>query len=222
MIYYDFHIHTCLSPCADDDMTPNNIINMAMIKGLDMIAICDHNSSLQLSAFSKLKTNIKIIFGIEVETIEEVHVLGLFKSLEDNISFDKSLDNYKLKTINDIHFFGNQLIMDENDNVIKQHPYLLITSTKVNLNDCIKMIHQYHGIAVLAHVFDRKNSIINQLGFIPNDIQADAIEVKNEEQIKLIKQMYPFLQNKIFMIKSDAHRLIDINERINALQEDIF
>ena len=89
MIYYDFHIHTCLSPCADDDMTPNNIINMAMIKGLDMIAICDHNSSLQLSAFSKLKTNIKIIFGIEVETIEEVHVLGLFKSLEDNISFDK-------------------------------------------------------------------------------------------------------------------------------------
>lgn len=222
MIYYDFHIHTCLSPCADDDMTPNNIINMAMIKGLDMIAICDHNSSLQLSAFSKLKTNIKIIFGIEVETIEEVHVLGLFKSLEDNISFDKWLDNYKLKTINDIHFFGNQLIMDENDNVINQHPYLLITSTKVNLNDCIKMIHQYHGIAVLAHVFDRKNSIINQLGFIPNDIQADAIEVKNEEQIKLIKQMYPFLQNKIFMINSDAHRLIDINERINALQEDIF
>ncbi len=222
MIYYDFHIHSCLSPCADDDMTPNNIVNMAMIKGLDMIAICDHNSSLQLPAFSKLDTTIKIIYGIEVETMEEVHILGLFKKLEDNMAFDRWLDTYKLKTKNDIHYFGNQLIMDEQDNVINNHPYLLITSTQISLNECISQIHKYHGIVVLAHVLDRKNSIINQLGFIPKNIEADAIEVKSEEQIQLIKKMYPFLQNKVFMINSDAHHLVDISEKTNALDEDIF
>ena len=222
MMFYDLHIHSCLSPCADDDMTPNNIVNMAMIKGLDVIAICDHNSTLQLSAFAKLRTNMNIIYGIEVETIEEVHVLGLFRSLKDAQEFDIWLEPNKLKTANDPSYFGHQLIMDENDQVINEYKDLLITSTFIDIDTCIDKIHEYHGAAVLAHVLDRKNSIINQLGFIPPDIKADAFEVKNVEQISYLKKAYSNLTNKIFIINSDAHRLIDINERENAFDDITF
>lgn len=221
-MFYDLHIHSCLSPCADDDMTPNNIVNMSMIKGLDVIAICDHNSTLQLAAFTKLNTNINIIYGIEVETVEEVHVLGLFRSLTDAQKFGKWLDANKLKTDNDPSFFGHQLVMDENDQVINEHKDLLITSTFIDIDTCIDMIHAYHGSAVLAHVLDRKNSIINQLGFIPPDIKANAFEVKNIEQISYLKKTYPYLSNKTFIINSDAHRLIDINERENAFDDKTF
>ena len=221
MIYYDLHIHSCLSPCADDDMTPNNIVNMAIIKELDAIAICDHNCNKNLKAFAKLANKIKIIYGIEIQTIEEVHILALFRNIADNEAFYQILDQYHIKQKNDETYFGNQLIMDENDNIIEHEENLLLTSCNISINKLIKLIHDHHGIAVLAHVLDRKNSICNQLGFIPMGLEMDAIEVKNREEINKVIKMHPYLKDYVFLIDSDAHSLIDISEKENAIDENI-
>lgn len=221
MIYYDLHIHSCLSPCANNDMTPNNIVNMALIKELNVIAICDHNSNLNLKAFEKLSDKIKIIYGIEVQTIEEVHILALFDKLIYNEAFYQKLNTYHIKQLNDETYFGDQLIMDESDQIIGKEDNLLLTSCNININNTIKLIHEYHGIAILAHVLDRKNSICNQLGFIPMGLQMDAIEVKNKEEINKVIKLHPYLKDSIFVIDSDAHDLISISEKENAIDENI-
>jgi predicted metal-dependent phosphoesterase TrpH len=119
-MYYDLHIHSCLSPCADDDMTPNNICNMAYIKGLDVIAITDHNSCLNLPAFDVCAKNvgIKLIYGCELQTIEEVHVLGLFQTLDQAMSMQEWIDQKLKKQEFDPAYFGNELQMNEKDEVV--------------------------------------------------------------------------------------------------------
>lgn len=217
MIYYDFHIHSCLSPCANDDMTPNNIINMAYLKELDCIAICDHNSIHQQIAVSKIDSPIKVLYGIEVETSEEVHVLGLFEDIEKNQEFGKWVENNLNDIKNDPKFFGNQLILNEKDETIGTYDTLLLQSIKASLNETIDKIHECKGAVILAHVLDRKNSITYQLGFIPKGIKADALEVKSIEEINKVKQEAPYLEEYLFVIDSDAHQLIDISEKENQL-----
>ena len=111
--------------------------------------------------------------------------------------------------------------MDENDNIIEHEENLLLTSCNISINKLIKLIHDHHGIAVLAHVLDRKNSICNQLGFIPMGLEMDAIEDKNRDEINKIIKMHPYLKDYVFLIDSDAHSLIDISEKENAIDENI-
>ena len=82
--YYDLHIHSCLSPCADMDMTPNNIVNMAKLLGLDVIALTDHNTSLNCEAITKVaeKKGLCVLPGMELTTSEEIHAVCLFDTLD--------------------------------------------------------------------------------------------------------------------------------------------
>lgn len=222
MIYYDLHIHSCLSPCSQDDMTPNNIMNMSMIKGLDVIAVCDHNSNKQLKALALVNSSVKLLYGIEVQSVEEVHLLAIFRNFKDNDEFYKRIDTFRIVMKNDINYFGHQYVMDEHDNIVEEYENLLLMSINLTLNELIKLIHDYHGIAVCAHVLGRENSIVNQLGFIPNNLAFDAYEVKSLAQKEEVIGQFPFLKDKIFLINSDAHSLIDINEAVNSIDEDTF
>ena len=89
--YYDFHIHTALSPCGDDDMTPNNIVNMAVLKGLDAIAITDHNTAKNVPACVECAKDkpLVVIPGMEIETAEEIHMLALFDNTDALMRLDK-------------------------------------------------------------------------------------------------------------------------------------
>ena len=109
-MYYDLHMHSALSPCAENEMTPNNICNMAIIKGLELIAVTDHNSVKQLPAFSRCaeQTGIKALYGAEIQTAEEVHVLGLFKNVEDALKLQPWIDEHMPNIPNKIDFFGDQ------------------------------------------------------------------------------------------------------------------
>lgn len=217
MIYYDFHIHTCLSPCASDDNTPNNILGMAYIKGLDYIGITDHNCCLNNRAFKDIDSNVKVLYGIEVETIEEVHILGLFLDLEKNEEFGKWVNDNLPDVKNDPEFFGNQIIRNNKDEEIGRFDKLLLQSITKSLDEVIDKIHELKGSVVIAHALDRKNSITFQLGFVPKGIKADAIEVKSVEEINKLKKMCPYLDDYLFIIDSDAHQLIDISEKENQL-----
>lgn len=222
MISYDLHIHSCLSPCSDDDMTPNNIINMAIIKGLDLIAISDHNTlSESIIAARVAKNKIKYLYGVEIESIEAVHLLAYFKDETRLAEVEKWLEEIRSKEKNRSEYFGKQDVLDENDEYLKTIDDLLIMSTSASIDDIAKMVHGFGGIIVIAHALDRHNSIITQLGFIPKNFDFDAIEVKDESQKLALIKSHPHLKDAMFIYNSDAHRLVDINEAINQIDEEV-
>ena len=223
-MFYDFHIHSCLSPCSNDDMAPNNIVNMALIKGLDMIAVCHHNSTKQQKAIHDVarKNGLKLMYGVEIQTIEEVHVCCYFKNLMDIEEFQKWID-MKLPDIkNDSNYFGNELIMNEMDEVIDTEVKLLLSSLQASLDECIEKVHRCNGKAVLAHVIDRVNSVTHQLGFIPKNCKFDGLEVKNLEQMFEVVKRNPWINETIWFINSDAHQLNDIHEAEYSLSTKEF
>ncbi|MCI9049830.1 MAG: PHP domain-containing protein [Coprobacillus sp.] len=194
-MFYDLHIHSALSPCSDDDMTLNNIVNMAYIKGLDLIAISDHNSVKQLYYLEEVaKDKIDYIYGVEIQTREEIHVLGYFLK---NIKLDdiqQFLDNYLIEEPNDYDYFGHQYIMNDLDQIINEEPRLLIKSLDLSIKEVIASIHQLGGIAVLAHAMSDRFSIMNVFFEINGSLDFDAIEVTKEDQKDYLQEQYPFLK----------------------------
>ncbi len=209
MVYYDLHIHSCLSPCGDDDMTPNNICGMAYVKGLNCIALTDHNSAGNVrSAYNAAKKfNINLIAGIELTTAEEVHLLGYFPDVDSAEQFNLSLLPYRRHIKNRPDFFGAQLYMDENDNIIKEEEELLISSLTITFDDAVKKIRDCNGVPVPAHIY-RSNGVVPMLGFIPENAGINTVEIKNGEKA-------PKGLRAIF--SSDAHYLENISERESAL-----
>ena len=226
-MFYDLHIHSCLSPCAEDEMTPNNICNMAVLKGLELIAVTDHNSCMQQPSISEAadKAGLKALFGAELQTSEEVHILGLFAKLEDCMMLQKWIDTVLPVIPNDTGYFGKEEIRSgADDELIGIENRLLLVSLQASLEETVDKIHECNGKAVLAHVLDRENSIINQLGFIPQNLNIDGLEVKNDEQKKEILQMHPWMNEKDenWFTDSDAHRLIDINEAQHSIEISLY
>jgi len=162
---YDFHIHTCLSPCADDDMTPANIVMMAALKGLDVIAITDHNTCRNCKAAIEIgkKNNILVLPGMELTTSEEVHVICLFAELEDAMMFDSYVYERLIKVKNKESIFGNQLVVDEDELVLEREEYLLINATTIGFSDVYDVVTAYHGVMIPAHIDKSSNSVISNL-----------------------------------------------------------
>ena len=183
-IPYDFHIHSCLSPCADDDMTPANIIGMAAIKGLCAIAITDHNSCLHCKTAMELgeRYGIVVIPGMELTTREEVHVLCLFEQLKDALQFDAYVQTKLLHTRNDPKIFGKQIIMDDKDCESGEFESLLIQATSISFDDVYPFIKSYGGIMVPAHIDKSSNSLLSNLGFIPPTSQFSCVEIRDGNQ----------------------------------------
>lgn len=222
-MFYDLHIHSALSPCSDDDMTLNNIVNMVYIKGLQLIAITDHNSVKQLYNLNLVaKDKIDYVYGVEIQSREEVHVLAYFLKdapLDDIQSF---LDNYLIEEPNDVYYFGHQYILDNQDNIIGEEPRLLIKSLDLSLKDIIVHIHMLHGIAVIAHAMEERFSIMNAMLSIDESLDFDGIEVKKSEHKDILENKFPFLKKSVWFISSDAHRLDMISEAEHEIDEDVF
>ncbi len=213
--YYDLHIHSDLSPCGSNDMTPNNIINMSLIKGLNIISVTDHNTTLNLPAVIKTgnKAGLKVIPGIEVTTKEEVHVLCYFKSLDNAMEFGSiiydSLPNIK----NNSDIFGEQNIYNSKDEITGSLEKLLINASSYTIEDIYSIVKKYNGVMIPAHINKINNSILGVLGFMPFNLQIDFVEVYQKAPInnKIIEK-YNVLYN------SDAHQLIVISESLNCFE----
>ena len=213
-MYYDLHIHSGLSPCADDDMSPQNIVQMAKIKGLQMISVCDHNSLRQQSVIAQVakEHGLDYVYGIEIQTKEEVHVLAYFKDDHDLPYVKQWISHNQMKVVNRANFFGHQYLFDQHDQIVEEEKLALIFSLNVSLEECLHVIHSHHGKAVLAHIYGRKNGIVYQLGFIPEHLPIDGIEVSHEDDIQRFIDEYPCLSELPCFINSDAHHLSDIHE----------
>ena len=169
---YDLHIHSCLSPCGDDDMTPGNIVGMTAIKGLDVIAVTDHNSCRNCPAVMKLAAQYGILAipGMELTTAEEVHAVCLFPELSAALEFDRFVYEKLIKFPNREDIFGKQQIMNEEDICIGTEPNLLINSTTLSFDELWDIVAgQYGGVMIPAHIDKNANSLLSNLGFVPPD-----------------------------------------------------
>lgn len=210
-MYYDLHIHSALSPCSEDEMTIHNIINMSLLKGLDVIAITDHNSMAQLDCFAKVaQGKIDILLGVEIQSCEGIHVLGYFKQDTDITPIQKYLDEHLQVQLNQPDYYGRQLLLDENDEVIGVEKRLLISSLDVSVKEIIDQIHYFGGKAVLAHIY-RKYGYIACLGKLDLALNFDGLEIATEMQDRFYRE-YPELKDCLVLCNSDAHQLGMISE----------
>ena len=174
----DLHIHTCLSPCGDLSMVPSRIVLEAKVRQLDIIGICDHNSSDNIKAVQKAgeKEGLMVLGGMEITSREEAHVLALFDDQAETAEMQEIVSN-SLEGENDEKAFGEQVIVDDRDRVVGINPKLLIGATSLSIGEIVRCIHSLGGLAIASHVDREMFSVTSQLGFIPDGIGFDALEL---------------------------------------------
>ena len=221
-LYYDLHIHSCLSPCGDDDMLPSNIVGMAALKGLDVIALTDHNSCKNCPAVMELakEYGITAIPGMELTTSEEVHVVCLFPSLEKAMSFDSFVHEKLTPIKNDEKIFGKQQICDKDDIITGTEEFLLINATEINFDEVFDVVSEFGGIMIPAHIDKSANSLISNLGFIPPDSRFACAEVKHTGFLDKLTKQHGYLKNCKIISDSDAHYLENINEPVHYIYSE--
>ncbi len=217
--YYDFHIHSCLSPCGDNDMTPNNIAGMAKINGLDIVALTDHNSAKNCPAFFEAARRYSIIpvAGMELTTAEDIHVVCLFEELEAALEFGEAVNSRRVLIPNRVEIFGEQLVLDGEDELIEQEKFLLPNATDISFEAAPQEVEKYSGICFPAHIDRSANSVIETLGVFPETPHFDFTEYRDSAKIDGLKERFPILENKPWFVSSDAHYLENIYE-----QQDYF
>ena len=222
-IAYDFHIHTALSPCGDEDMTPNNIVNMAILKGLDAIAITDHNSCKNALACMKCAEgkNLIVIPGMEVETSEECHVVCLFPDIESALLMEQEVEKNMPKIKNRTDIFGFQAIIDSDDNIIDYYENMLVTASNLSVKQVSSLAKQFGGVAIPAHIDKDAYSVISNLGFIDDDFGFKTVEIKDKENKEKLYDSKGLDRFRIIN-NSDAHYLWDMSERENYLEVESF
>ena len=220
---YDLHIHTALSPCADDDMTPNNIVNMSILKGLDVIAVTDHNSCRNVRACLSCaqNTQLLVIPGMEVETAEEIHVICLFPDIDRAMEMQNLIYSRLPDIRNKEAVFGNQLVLNQNDEVLYMEERMLLISAAISINEVFDVVGgRLKGLAIPAHIDRQANSLLSSFGVIPEDIDISCVEICDRAKELILTEKHSKLKNITKTYSSDAHYLGNINERKNFFEAD--
>ncbi len=220
--YYDLHIHSCLSPCGDDDATPASIAGMAALNGLQIAALTDHNTTGNCPAFFEAAKAYGVIpiAGMELTTAEDIHVICLFPSLEAAVSFDRAVAEKRVRIRNKPAVFGNQLIMNADDEVIGEEPDLLINATTLSLDDAFALVFAHGGACYPAHIDRPSNGMISTLGAFPEEPAYCAYELNDAASAETYRERFPLIRNLRRVISSDAHDLGSISEAVNSFQID--
>lgn len=219
---YDLHIHSCLSPCADDDMTPANIAGMAHLQGLDIVALTDHNSSKNCPAFfaHAKKYGIVPIAGMELTTAEDIHVICLFDTLDSAMEFDGIVEKRLMYVKNRPDIFGRQLILNENDEAVGEIEPLLINATDIDLDEAYKICTSMGGACYPAHIDRDSGGMISVLGNFPESPKYAAFELNFKDSLEEYTARFPVTEEMQFVVSSDAHNLWKISEAGNTLSLD--
>ena len=222
-MYYDLHIHSCLSPCGDSDMTVNNIVNMAALKGLEVIALTDHNSCKNCPSFLKAaaEVGIRAFPGMEINTSEEIHAVCLFRNLSDALDFDRYVYDNLPNIENRPDIFGEQQICDETDQIVGTVSKLLINASMISFSELDDLMEQFHGFYFPSHIDRSSYSLLANLGFVPEESRFQAYELYDTTLHDEIVQQNPSLKFLPYLHNSDAHYLWDIAEPNYMLDERI-
>ena len=207
MIRADLHVHTVLSPCGDIEMTPSFIIARAKERGISVVGIADHNSTLQCAEIKRIgeREGVFVLTGAEITTKEEVHVLAFVDGDENLSKLQGFLEENLPKIENNVDFFGYQLIVNEEEEVLGEVEYLLISAIDKSINEIEEFVHSLGGIFIPAHIDKKQNSIMSQLGFVPFDLNYDALELSGKITVEDFLANNPYLNKTRFIHSSDAH-----------------
>ena len=208
-IHYDFHIHSCLSPCGSEDMTPYNLVNMAALQELDAIALTDHNTCLNCPAAlaAAEEAGLTVLPGMELTTSEEAHVVCLFPTLEAALDFGNLVYSRLPAIENRPDIFGEQSIMDAGDRITGTVPKLLINATDISLSDVVALTAGFGGFCYPAHIDKNAYSILASLGDFPPDLGFRAAEISAAGHVEELTARHPILRDMPLMLSSDAHYL---------------
>lgn len=208
-ISYDFHIHSCLSPCGDNDMTPQNIVNMSKIMGYDAIALTDHNTCRNCPAVTEAAKDagLTVISGMELCTSEEVHVVCLFPDTEKALTFSDYIYSTLPPVKNKPSVFGEQIVCDKNDEPIACEEKLLITASSLSCNKVFETVKSFGGICFPAHIDRTSFSLLSNLGTIDESFGFKCVEIFDMSAEKELKEKHPYLNSLKTVSSSDAHYL---------------
>lgn len=213
----ELHSHTVLSPCAEVEMIPPLIVPTAIEKGINLLAVTDHNASANVIAVQQAAqdTGLIVLPGMELQTREEVHLLCLFDTREQLDAWQKLVDDHLPPLENDIDHFGEQFVVDETGEFIRREMRLLLTSADLSLEEAIGAVNAIEGLAIPAHVDRKANGLLEILGFVPADITIEALEISRHITVEAAPLRYPQIRGYPLIRDGDAHRLnefLGVNE----------
>lgn len=213
--FYDLHLHSCLSPCGDNDMTPNNIAGMCALAGLNIVALTDHNTSANCPAFFEAAKRYGIIpvAGMELTTEEDIHLVCLFEELEDALKFSDFVKSHRMKIPNRTDIFGDQLIMNGEDEIIGTDEYFLPAATDISVEKAPETVESFGGICYPAHIDRESNGIIFTLGTFPDDKRFTCAELHDESKKDEYYSRFSVLNGRLPVVSSDAHYLNQIRDK---------
>ena len=180
-LYYDLHLHSCLSPCGDNDMSPYNLTNMAKLLGYDIIALTDHNSCENCESAIKIgkEIGLTVVPGMELCTSEEIHNVCLFPTVEKAMEFSRFIKSTMPPVKNREEIFGQQLIMDTEDGILGKEDILLTVASSVSIDELPDLISEYDGVCYPAHIDRESYSVISALGDFPES-RSDSLRADSE------------------------------------------
>lgn len=213
-LYYDLHLHSCLSPCGDNDMSPYNLVNMAKLLGYDIIALTDHNSAANCESAVKIgkEIGLTVVPGMELCTAEEIHNICLFPTVEKALAFSRFIKSTMPPVKNKEEIFGEQLIMDTEDGILGKEEILLTVASSVSIDELPGLVKEYAGVCYPAHINRESYSIISALGDFPESLGVNAFELTPDADERHWRESYPVLEGKILIRSSDAHYLQNMRE----------
>ncbi len=218
--FYDLHIHSCLSPCADNDCTPNNLAGMGVLAGLEIMALTDHNTCKNCPAFfdAARRHGIVPVAGMELTTAEDIHVICLFPTLEAAMEFDLAVGKRRILVKNRPDIFGEQLILDSDDKIIGTDEFLLSNATDISVSECFAFTRSHGGICYPAHIDRESNGIVSVLGTVPHDLPITCVEFHDEAKIDEYRSILP--PDCRTVVGSDAHFLWDVRDKEHFITLD--
>lgn len=210
----DLHIHTALSPCAELEMLPDLIVMKAAAEGLDLIAICDHNSAENTAACIEAArgTPVRVLAGIECESREGVHVLGLFDGAESAGALQGFLWERLPDEPNRPEFFGAQMVVSAQGEFVRYNERLLATGADASVEELIAKIRSLGGLALPAHVDKTYAGLLGVLGLVPEGVRLEGVEVSGRADARDVRERFPQIAKLPFLRASDAHRLSEIGQ----------
>ncbi len=218
-IFYDLHIHSCLSPCGDVDMTPNNIVNMSMLSGQQLIAITDHNSCRNCEAAIEVAKElpITVLPGMELTTSEGIHVVFILPDLERAMEFDRYVYDRLDRVENQHEIFGEQIVMNKDDRPIDTERFLLVGVTNISIDHTYELAKRFGGICWPAHIDRASTSLMSIFGMVPPDLPHPTLEVHHPEAFFAGGAQAEVQNSRKIITNSDAHMLTQIADAKNTL-----
>lgn len=205
----DLHVHTVVSPCADIEMIPPLIVQEALARGINLIAITDHNTGANVAVVQKAAagSGLTVLPGMELQSREEVHLLCLFDTLAQLAAWQAFVDARMPPLENNIDYFGEQFVVDETGDFIRRETQLLLTSANLSLEEAVREVLRLGGLAIPAHVNRPAFSLFANLGFVPLDLPVTAMEISRHLTPAQARAQFPQLQDFPLVQNGDVHRL---------------